>query len=124
PTLFVQCNASVPAGCVSPPKYVSKSCNVYPVRSLYGSNYPARQSYRAICESQKSSCHKRVEPAKQRNPVPEWKQYPECKQSPKWKQSSSWSLAKTHGRAACRRLEAGLGSSRRPLVEWRRILLL
>ena len=55
-----------------------------------------RQYARAIHESQKSSCHKRVEPAKHRNAVPQWKQSPKCKQSskwkqcPKWKQSSSW----------------------------------
>ncbi len=73
--------------------FLFESRFVHALRSVHGSNYPATQSCRAIRESQKSSCHTRVEPAKHRNAVPEWKQSAESKQSaerkqfPKWKQS-------------------------------------
>ena len=84
-----------------PAAFLFESRFVHAFRSIHGSNYPATQSCRAIRESQKPSCHTRVEPAKHRNSVPEWKQSterkqsseckqsPERKQFPKWKQSSA-----------------------------------
>ena len=61
---------------------------VHALGSIHRGNYPATQSCRAIRQSQKSSCRTRVEPAKHRNAVPEWKQSAERKQFPKWKQSA------------------------------------
>ena len=57
-----------------PGAYVFESRFVHAFRSIHGSNYPAKQSCRAVRESQKPSCHTPVEPAKRRNAVPEWKQ--------------------------------------------------
>ena len=65
-----------------PAAFLFESRFVHAFRSIHGSNYPATQSCRAIRESQKSSCHTRVEPAKHRNAVPEWKQSTERKQFP------------------------------------------
>ena len=79
-----------------PAAFLFESRFVHAFRSIHGSNYPATQSCRAIRESQKPSCHTRVEPAKHRNAVPEWKQsaerkqYSECKQSPERKQFPKW----------------------------------
>src|SRR5438445_11795133 len=84
-----------------PTAFLFDSRFLHAFRAIHGSNYPATQSCRAIRQSQESSCHQRVEPAKHRNAVPEWKQsterkqYSECKQSgernqfTKWKQSST-----------------------------------
>ena len=83
PTLFLVWDAftivRVPAAVLFESRFV------YAFGSIHRSNYPATQSCRAIRESQKSSCHTRVEPAKHRNAVPEWKQSTERKQFPKWK---------------------------------------
>jgi len=82
---FIQANAIPRLACVRhhPPRTGGLSIRVE-VRSLVPvhtrSNYPATQSCRAIRESQKPSCHTRVEPAKHRNAVPEWKQSTERKQ--------------------------------------------
>ena len=73
-----------------PAAFLFESRFVHAFRSIHGSNYPARQSCRAIRESQKSSCRPRVEPAKYQNPIPEWKQSTERKQSAEWKQSPKW----------------------------------
>ena len=112
-----------------------ESSFVYAFWSIHGSNYPSTQSCCPIRESQKSSCHRRVEPAKHRNAVPEWKQsterkqYSECKQSPerksfpKWKQSYAARLAKTHFRSPIRELASRLEPQLRPLVEWPPMLL-
>jgi len=86
--LFVVWNTFVPAHWISSVFDSSKSGDVYPFRSIHGSNDPATQSCRAIRESQKFSCHTVVEPAKQRNAVPEWKQSTERKQSAEWEQSA------------------------------------
>ena len=64
-----------------PAAYLFESRFVHAFRSIHRSNYPATQSCRAIRESQKSSCHARVEPAKHWNAVPVWKQSTERKQS-------------------------------------------
>ena len=53
-----------------PPACLFESRFVHAFRSIHRSNYPATQSCRVIRESQKSSCHTRVEPAKHRNAVP------------------------------------------------------
>jgi hypothetical protein len=66
-----------------PAAYLFESRFVHAFGSIHRSNYPATQSRRAIPESQKSSCRTRVEPAKHRNSIPEWKQSTERKQFPK-----------------------------------------
>ena len=69
----------VPAACLF------ESTSGYAFRPIHDSNYPATQSCRANSESQKSSCHTRLEPAK--HTIPECKsstaereQFPERKQ--------------------------------------------
>src|SRR6267378_1916331 len=118
-----------------PAAFLFESRFVHAFRSIHRSNYPATQSCRAIRESQKSSCRTRVEPAKHRNAVPEWKQSTECKQSPeskqsaerkqfpKWKQSSAARLAKTRFRSPIRELASRLEPQLRPPVEWPPMLL-
>ena len=112
-----------------PAAFLFESRFVHAFRSIHGSNYPATQSCRAIRESQKSSCHTRVEPAKHRNAIPEWKQYSECEQSPerkqfpKWKQPFATRLAKTRFRSPIRGLASRLEPQLRPLVEWPPMLL-
>src|SRR5258708_7484949 len=73
PTPFLVWHASVTILRV-PAAFLFESRFVHAVRSIHGSNYPATQSSHAICESEKSNCHTRVEPAKHRNAVPQWKQ--------------------------------------------------
>src|SRR5216117_1875822 len=119
----------VPAACLFESRFV------HALRSIHVSNDPATHSCCDIRESQKSSCHTRVEPAKHRNAVPEWKQsterkqYSECKQSPewkpfpKWKQSYAARLAKTLFRSPIRELASRLEPQLRPLVEWSPMLL-
>ena len=70
-----------------PAAFLFESRFVHAFGSIHGSNYPATQSCRAIHESQKPSCHTRVETAKHRNAVPEWKQSTERKQPAEWQQS-------------------------------------
>ncbi len=118
-----------------PAAFLFESRFVYALGSVHRSNYPATQSCRAIRESQKLSCHTRVEPAKHRNAIPEWKQsaereqYSECQQSPerkpfpKWKQSYAARLAKTRFRSPIRELASRLEPQLRPLVEWPPMLL-
>ena len=77
PTLFVICNASVPTGCISSAEYVSESGNVHPIGSIYCGNHQTTQSnlsFPAICELQKSSGDKCVEPAKYAQTISKWKQ--------------------------------------------------
>ena len=66
-----------------PATFVFESRFVHAFRSIHRSNYPATQSCRVIRESQKSSCHTRLESAKHRNAVAKWKQSTERKQFPK-----------------------------------------
>ena len=97
PTLSLLWNAfvaivRVPAACLFESRFV------HALGSIHRSNYPATQSCRGIHQPQKPNWHTCVEPAKQRNAVPEskrsterkqfpeWKQSAECKQFPKWKQ--------------------------------------
>ena len=116
-TPFVIWNAFVTVVRVPTALHSFESRLVHAFRSIHGRNYQTRESCRAVRESQKSSGYKRMEPAKHRSPVPEWKQ------SPERKQSSSWRLAKTRFRAAFRGLASRLGPSQRPLVEWSPMLL-
>ena len=91
---------SSPSSAYRPP-FLFESRFVHAFGSIHRSNYPATQSCRAIRESQKSSCHTRVEPAKHRNAVPEWKQSAERKQSPKWKQSAERKQSREMERIIC-----------------------
>ena len=56
-----------------PAAYLFESTCGHAFRSIHDSNYSATQSCRANRQSQKSSCHTRLEPAKRRNAIPEWK---------------------------------------------------